>query len=252
MLNSALSWTVLLLQLALIFQAILVDLDVLDSAPVVQLASAQIFAMTTTSAQLILALLDKEETDAHTLQRFATMEISAQRTLAVKASLEDASSRTSLAMTTAYAQMTTAFLALDARAFPRSAMTTTFAQPILATQQADAFSPHFPLLNAILAKLSTAPMFLARQSDASTELAMPNPSLAMTTTLALLILATLLLDLANTLPSTAMITMPALTISAIQSQDASTKPSMPPSNAMTTTSALMMFAFLPADVPTTT
>jgi hypothetical protein len=165
MLNSALSWTVLLLQLALIFQAILVDLDVLDSAPVVQLASAQIFAMTTTSAQLILALLDKEETDAHTLQRFATMEISAQRTLAVKASLEDASSQTSLAMTTTNAQMTTAFLALDARAFPRSAMTTMFAQPILATQPPleDVFSLNFPPLNAIPAKMCTAPTFLAQQ-----------------------------------------------------------------------------------------
>jgi hypothetical protein len=133
MLNSALSWTVLLLQLALIFQAILVDLDVLDSAPVVQLASAQIFAMTTTSAQLIPALLDKEEMDAFTLLKFAMMEISAQRTLAVNLSLEDASSPTTLAMTTTHARMTTAFPAPDVRPLPKSAMTTTFALQTLAT-----------------------------------------------------------------------------------------------------------------------
>jgi hypothetical protein len=218
LLNSAPFWTVLSLPLALIFQAILADKDVLDSALVVQLAFAQMFAMTTTNAQLMDVSLAKEETDAHLLPKFALTATSAQPTLAILLLLEDVCSPTSPAMTTTHAQMTTASEPLVARVWQRSATTTILAHPILAIPPPtpeDAFSLSFPPALAMPAEMLSARPFLAALLDASMELALPLQSLAMTTTPALRTPAILSLDLANTLQSTAMTTTFALTISAI-------------------------------------
>jgi len=65
-------------------------------------------------------------------------------------------SPTSLAMTTTFAQTTTALDQLVARAFKEFAMTTTTAQLIVATQPVDASTPQFPLPNATCAEMSFA------------------------------------------------------------------------------------------------
>lgn len=92
--NSEEFLTVSSLPLALIFQAILADKDVLVSVLAVPLASALTFAMTTTNAQTTNVFQDKEEMVAHSLPSHALMETFAQLILACLPFLVDASSPT--------------------------------------------------------------------------------------------------------------------------------------------------------------
>lgn len=197
-LNSVESLTVLSLPLALIFQAILVDQVALVSALVVQLAFAQMFAMTTTNAPTISAFQDRLETDAHLLPSLALTEIFAPPILVILQLLEDAFSPTLPAMTTTNAQMTIASNQPVARASKRSVTTEIFAHKTLAIPQLDVSSLLFPLLNATCADLLFALQFLAAPSDAKMELALPLQFLAMTEMLAPPILAIQPLELANT------------------------------------------------------
>jgi len=251
-LSSVAFWILLSLPLALIFQAILADKDVSVSALVVQLAFAQILAMTTMRAPPTNVLQDKVEMVAPSQLRFALMETFAQLIPAIPMLQVVVFTPTSLAMTTAFARTTTASDQLVARASKRFAMTTTPAQVIVAIQPQDVPSPQFLLPNATCAEMLFAHQLPATLSDARMEHALLLQFLATTETPALLTSATQQLEPAPTLQSIAMTTIFALMISAILRLVASTTPEMPLLNAQTTTFAQTILAtpLLDAKTPT--
>jgi hypothetical protein len=183
----------------LIFLAILVELDAVDSALVEPPVSAQILAMTTTPVPLINVFLAKEETDAVTPKSLALTTMPAQMIPAILSL--DANTPPETAMEQIPALCTVAFLLLDVKQSPELAVMEILALKIFATPIPDV-NTHLFLLQ-VVDLVSMPPLETpssALKSIVKSPLAIPlmedareHPSVAMITTFALLILATELL-----------------------------------------------------------
>jgi len=227
-LNCKASWTHSLYLLALIFLAILVEVDAKDSALAELLAFALMPVTIKTPAPTMLVFQDKEEMDAFTHPSAALITMHALKTLVIQ--IQDASTETSPATTAILASSSLAFLQSDVNPSTRLALTTILALLITAILAflEDAHS-HSSLEVADLAsmfplEIPSPALKCPVKSDPAiqqTVSARELQSVAMTTTGAPLIHAILQLEDASTPLSTVMMEMLALMTTATLLSDAS-------------------------------